>query len=66
MISCIDKEFHEIGARMAADVFELNGWNTYFLGASMPTREIVKFIEVKKPDVVGFVIQFLLEYTTFV
>ncbi len=60
LISCIDKEFHEIGARMAADVFELNGWNTYFLGASMPTREIVKFIEVKKPDVVGLSFNFYL------
>ena len=60
LISCIDKEFHEIGARMAADVFEMNGWNTYFLGASMPTREIVKFIEIKKPDVVGLSFNFYM------
>jgi len=60
LISCIDKEFHEIGARMAADVFELNGWSTYFLGASMPTREIVKFIEIKKPDVVGLSFNFYM------
>ena len=60
LISCIDKEFHEIGARMAADIFELNGWYTYFSGASTPTREIVKFIEVKKPDVVGLSFNFYL------
>lgn len=60
LISCIDKEFHEIGPRMAADVFELNGWNTYFLGANTPTREIVKFIEIKKPDLVGLSFNFYL------
>lgn len=60
LISCVDKEFHEIGARMAADVFELNGWHTYFLGASTPTREILKFIEIKKPDVVGLSFNFYM------
>ncbi len=60
LITCVDKEFHEIGARMAADVFELNGWDTYFLGASMPTREILKFIEVKKPDIVGLSFNFYM------
>jgi methanogenic corrinoid protein MtbC1 len=60
LISCVDKEFHEIGARMAADVFELNGWSTYFLGANMPSREILKFIETKKPDLVGLSFNFYL------
>jgi methanogenic corrinoid protein MtbC1 len=60
LITCVDKEFHEIGAQMAADVFELNGWKTYFLGASTPTREIVKFIEIKKPDVVGLSFNFYM------
>jgi methanogenic corrinoid protein MtbC1 len=63
LISCVDKEFHEIGARMAADVFELNGWDTYFLGASMPTREIINFIEIKKPDLVGLSFNFYLNLT---
>lgn len=60
LVSCVDKEYHELGARMAADVFELNGWHTYFLGACTPTREILKFIEVKKPDVVGLSFNFYM------
>jgi len=60
LISCVDKEFHEIGARMAADIFELNGWCTYFSGASTPTREIIKFIEIKKPDIVGLSFNFYM------
>ncbi len=53
VITCIDKEFHQIGARMVADVFELNGWDSYFLGANTPPGEVVKFIEEKKPDLIG-------------
>lgn len=53
VISCVDKEYHELGARMAANIFEFNGWNTCFLGASVPTRELVRFVDLKKPDVVG-------------
>lgn len=60
LVSCVDKEYHELGARMAADVFELNGWRTYFLGACTPTREILKFIEVKKPDVIGLSFNFYM------
>jgi len=60
LISCVDKEFHEIGARMAADIFELNGWRTYFSGASTPTREIIKFIGMKKPDIVGLSFNFYM------
>lgn len=53
LVTCIDKEYHEIGAKMAAHIFELNGWNTVFLGASTPTREIISEIKLRIPDVVG-------------
>src|SRR5690606_10874173 len=33
VVTCIDKEFHEIGAKMVSNVFELEGWKTYYLGA---------------------------------
>jgi methanogenic corrinoid protein MtbC1 len=35
---------------MIADIFELNGWDGYFLGANMPVHELIKFIDDKKPD----------------
>ncbi|MBZ0200907.1 MAG: cobalamin-dependent protein [Ignavibacteriaceae bacterium] len=62
IISCVDKEFHLIGARMAAHIFELNGWNVSFLGASTPTREIIKLIEKIKPDIVGLSFNFYLNF----
>lgn len=53
IISCMANEFHQIGAKMAADIFELNGWDTYFLGANTPVNDLYRLIEQKKPDVVG-------------
>lgn len=53
MITCVDKEFHELGARMVAGMFELNGWKTYFIGSNTPNGEILNIIKDKKPDVVG-------------
>ena len=62
IVSCVDKEFHLIGARMAAHIFELNGWDVTFLGASTPTREMIKLIEQKKPEIVGLSFNFYLNY----
>jgi len=49
IVTCIDKEFHEIGAKMVTKVFELNGFNTFFLGANVPTKEILKFVRQIEP-----------------
>ncbi|GIP38077.1 hypothetical protein J31TS4_13570 [Paenibacillus sp. J31TS4] len=46
--TCIGEELHEIGLRMLADYFEMDGWDTYYLGANVPTRSIVA--EVKKRE----------------
>ncbi len=53
IITCIDKEFHELGARMVSDYFELMGWNSVFLGANTPQNEILNIIKEEKPDLVG-------------
>lgn len=60
IISCIDKEYHEIGARMVANIFEFNGWETEFLGASVPAKDIIKFIKLKNPDVIGLSFNFYM------
>ncbi|MBF0239403.1 MAG: cobalamin-dependent protein [SAR324 cluster bacterium] len=53
IISCVTKEYHQIGAKMVADIFELNGWDGYFVGANTPTDELLKMIDDKKPDVLA-------------
>jgi len=60
VITCVPKEFHQIGARMVSDIFELNGWNSYFLGANVPCSEIFDLLAEKKPDVLGLSISLYL------
>lgn len=42
--TCVAGELHEIGARMISDMFELNGWDTVFLGADVPVDSVVDML----------------------
>lgn len=43
-------ELHEIGIRMVADLFELDGWDSYYLGANAPPVAIVAALRERKAD----------------
>ena len=51
--ACVGGELHEIGARMVADFFEMDGWNTYYLGANTPVEGMVKMICERNADIAG-------------
>lgn len=51
--ACVGGELHEIGIRMVADFFEMDGWDTYYLGANVPASNIVQSIEENNADIVG-------------
>ncbi len=53
VITCTPGEFHQIGARMVADHFELHGWDGYYLGSDTPTDELIKFTMEKQPDLLA-------------
>lgn len=53
LLGCVENEYHQIGIKMVSDIFELNGWNTCYLGASTPTKEFVKFIDEIQPQLVA-------------
>lgn len=65
VIACVDKEFHFLGAKIVAQMFELSGWRVYFLGQSTPTNTLLSYIEEKKPDLVGISFNFYLRYVKF-
>jgi methanogenic corrinoid protein MtbC1 len=50
---CVEGELHEVGIRMVCDLFELRGWQSSYLGSSMPPADLLRFIEQKRPDVIG-------------
>jgi methanogenic corrinoid protein MtbC1 len=54
VISCAVNESHQIGAKMVADLFELNGWDGHFLGVNTPVPDQIRFIHDTRPDVAGF------------
>lgn len=53
IISCAANEYHQIGGKMVADILEVNGWDSYFLGANTPVAELLTLIHENKPDLVG-------------
>lgn len=60
IVTCVDKEFHELGPQIVSDYFEYLGWNSFFLGASTPSRDVLQMIEAKKPDLIGISLNFYI------
>ncbi len=51
--ACAPGEIHELGMRMVADVFEMEGWDTYHLGANLPAAALVDYVAQCRPTLVG-------------
>lgn len=45
--ACVGDEHHEIGLRMVTDLFELNGWDTYYLGTRLPAKAILAAVAAR-------------------
>lgn len=52
VVSCIASDLHQIGAKMVANLFELHGWETYFLGANMPVTDLLDAIDRIQPQAI--------------
>lgn len=48
--TCIGGELHELGIRMVADFFEIEGYDVYYLGANMPVPDVVRMINDRRAD----------------
>jgi methanogenic corrinoid protein MtbC1 len=49
--TCVGGDLHEIGVRMVSDFFEMEGWDTFYLGANVPTPSIIQTLVERKADV---------------
>lgn len=45
-------EYHDLGLRMTSDRFELAGWTTHVLGASVPAEELARAVTALGADAV--------------
>jgi len=53
VVSAAPNEFHEIGARMVADLLERDGWNVEYLGSDMEHHSLVDRVEKTKPFLIA-------------
>lgn len=49
IVMCPEFEEHELGARMVADFFRIEGFETTFVGARTPLKTVLKALEVVQP-----------------
>jgi diguanylate cyclase (GGDEF)-like protein len=53
LMAAVEGEQHALGLRMAADVIELAGYETIYLGADVPTAELLQAVATHAPNLVG-------------
>ncbi|HEX2223122.1 MAG TPA: cobalamin-dependent protein [Thermoanaerobaculia bacterium] len=51
--TCVSGDLHEIGVRMVSDFFEMEGWDTFYLGASTPTPSLLQTLAQRRADVLA-------------
>lgn len=51
--TCVPGELHELGARMVTDFFEMEGWDTFYLGANMPVDGLIRYIREVRPQLLA-------------
>lgn len=49
--TCVGSELHEVGVRMVADLFELAGWDTVYLGANLPLPALLQTLVARQPAI---------------
>jgi MerR family transcriptional regulator, light-induced transcriptional regulator len=47
--ACVGEELHDIAIRMAADFFEMDGWDVYYTGANTPAKSILWAVQEHRP-----------------
>ena len=51
--ACVSGELHELGARLLCDLLELEGWNSIYLGANVPSAGIVDVLRDNHSDILA-------------
>ncbi|HYO91527.1 MAG TPA: cobalamin-dependent protein [Pyrinomonadaceae bacterium] len=51
--TCVAGDLHEIGVRMVSDFFEMEGWDTFYLGANAPTTCVLETLAERDVDVLA-------------
>ncbi|GAB4302956.1 MAG: B12-binding domain-containing protein [Desulfuromonadia bacterium] len=50
---CVGNELHELGIRMVSDFFEMEGWDTWYLGVTQESDRIVDEVKLRRPHILA-------------
>ncbi len=64
IVTCLENEHHQIGARMVSDIFEMNGWDVLFLGANTPKKDLIGYIRAINPQLAAISISIYFHLPT--
>ena len=54
MVACsVTSELHEIGIRMISDFFEMDGWDTYYMGSNMPDNHLIEALRENEANLLA-------------
>lgn len=53
VVACVEGNLHSLGARVVADAFEADGWNVEYLGADVPTRDLIAFARTREVNLIA-------------
>jgi methanogenic corrinoid protein MtbC1 len=53
VVICPPEEYHDLGARMAADFFTLCGFDTIFVGSNTPFQDFSAAADLIRPDIIA-------------
>lgn len=63
VLTCVENEEHQVGIKMVADVFEMNGWESFFIGTGIPTNQLIGCIHEIKPDLIAISLSVYFNYS---
>lgn len=52
VVACVPGELHDMGSRVAADFFEMSGYDVRFLGANVPVESLAAMVAETCADIV--------------
>ncbi len=58
VLACVEGNQHSIGLQMVADALHLSGWRVQYVGANVPTIDLLRHIGLLRPDLVGLSVSF--------
>jgi MerR family transcriptional regulator, light-induced transcriptional regulator len=53
VVACVQGERHEFPARLVADYLDLGGFDVTFLGADVPTDDLMRLLRAHLPDLLA-------------